>query len=268
VAYLNVSEDQSIYYEYHRGTGLPVVLIHGWGMNCRVWDTTLVALQAAGHAVISFDQRGCGRSDKDFSEVSIESSAADAIALLQALGVDRAAFNGWSLGGSIAVEAARRAGTACAGLVLTAAASPRYVQCDDFAFGNPPGSTAETLKLLQADRAGFLFELTKAVFAKPQSDAVIHWAWSIFMQNAPTADRALAQLDSVDQRDILAALDIPVLSMVGGLDVVVDPAICREAARIARHGRVEEFADCGHAPFLEDGEHYRQALLDFLKPLN
>ena len=106
MAYLNTEDARRIYFEYYPGNKVPVMLIHGWGMSCRVWDTTLVALQAAGHAVVSYDQRGCGSSDKDFNEVSITSSARDAVALLAHLGIERAVLNGWSLGGAIAVEAA------------------------------------------------------------------------------------------------------------------------------------------------------------------
>ena len=40
----------------------PVVLVHGWGMSCRVWDTVLPVLLDAGHEVVSLDHRGCGAS--------------------------------------------------------------------------------------------------------------------------------------------------------------------------------------------------------------
>jgi non-heme chloroperoxidase len=268
MAYLAVENGRQIYFEYYPGSKVPVMLIHGWGTTCRVWDTTLVALQDAGHAVISFDQRGCGLSDKDFSSVSVAEGGRDALAILQHLGLQRAVFNGWSLGGAIAVAAASGADTGCAGVVLTAAASPRYVQAPDFPHGNPPNSTAETLKLLRADRAAFLFELTKAVFAKPVHDATIQWMWGMFMQAAPSADSALAELDIVDQREALAALDCPVLSIVGGADVVVAPDICRLAAKIAKQSSIVEFPDSGHAPFLENGPQYRQALLQFLASLD
>lgn len=262
-----VAEQRSIYYEDHAGGGLPVLLIHGWGMSCRVWDTTLVALQQAGHRVVSFDQRGCGLSDKDFREVSIERSASDAVALLGHLGIGRAAVNGWSLGGAVAVETARQLGARCAGVILTAAASPRYTQAADFPFGNPPGSTTETVNLLRQDRANFLFNLAKAVCAVPQTPAMEQWMWSIFMQCAPSADAALAQLDTLDQRATLRALEAPVLSVIGAKDVVVAPDIGRQAAKIARHGQAAEFAESGHAPFIEEGPRYRQVIVDFLKSL-
>src|SRR5215218_8000891 len=106
MSYLAVAKHRNVYFEDHAGRGLPVLLIHGWGMSCRVWDSTLAALHHAGHRVVTFDHRGCGLSDKDFDEVSIESLAADAVAIVRHLGIKRIAVNGWSLGGAVAVATA------------------------------------------------------------------------------------------------------------------------------------------------------------------
>jgi non-heme chloroperoxidase len=267
MSYLTVDAKRSIYFEDHAGAGLPVLLIHGWGMSCRVWDTTLVALLQAGHRVVAFDQRGCGLSDKDFAEVSVELSAADATAVLRHLDIKRAAVNGWSLGGAVAVATAGLLGADCAGVILTGGATPRYTQAPDFPHGGPPGSPVETVAALQLDRANFFAGLVKAVCAIPQSAAMEQWLWSIFMQTAPSADKALAGLDSLDQRALLGSLAAPVLSIVGGKDVFVAPEIGRYAAQIAKHGTLAEFPECGHAPFLEEGPRYRQVVLDFLKTL-
>src|SRR5262245_24560781 len=92
MARLQVADGRSIYYEHHAGTKLPVMLIHGWGMSCRVWDTTLSALKQARHEVITFDQRCCGSSDKDFATTSVTSSAQDAAQLARHLGRERVVF--------------------------------------------------------------------------------------------------------------------------------------------------------------------------------
>lgn len=139
MAYLDTGAGQ-IYYEHHAGTKLPVLLVHAWAMNTRVWDSTLDALLEAGHEVIAFDQRGCGRSDKDFADFSIAALASDAVALVDHLKLDRVVVNGWSLGGAVATETAHRLGARCKGLVLTCGASPRYTQAEGF----PHGGTAET----------------------------------------------------------------------------------------------------------------------------
>lgn len=264
MAYVITSDGRRIYFEHHAGRKVPVMLIHGWGMSCRVWDTTMSALLAAGHEVVTFDQRGCGQSDKDFADNTISLGAHDALAVLREAGIRRAAVNGWSLGGAIATETAHRLGKGCAGLVLTAAATPRYVQAPDFPHGNPPGSPTATVEVLREDRANFFDGMTKAVCAVPQSAAMNSWLWSIFMQTAPCADTALADLDSLDQRSMLAALTVPILSFVGGKDVFVPPDVCRSVAGIARQCRIVEFENCGHAPFIEEAPRYRTALVDFL----
>ena len=267
MAYVTTSGTRRIYFEHYAGRKMPVMLIHGWGMSCRVWDTTLSALLAAGHEVVTFDQRGCGQSDKDFAENTISLGAEDALAVLRETNVRRVAVNGWSLGGAIATETAHRLGTACSGLVLTAAASPRYAQAPDYPYGGPPGAATETVALMRQDRANFFDGLTKAVCAVPQSAAMNSWLWSIFMQSAPCADSALVELDALDQRAMLAGLTVPILSFIGAKDVVVAPDVCRSVARIARRCQVVEFENCGHAPFIEDAPRYRAALLDFLGTL-
>ena len=122
--YLITDDQRQIYFEHHLGQGaqrrLPVLLLHGWGMSTRVWDTTVPALLAAGHSVVAFDQRGCGQSDKDFRENTIAASARDAVALLKHLGIGKVVVNGWSLGGAVAVDAAGLLGANCAAVVLTA----------------------------------------------------------------------------------------------------------------------------------------------------
>lgn len=268
MAYLSTETGHRIYFEHHRGTKLPVLLIHGWGMSCRVWDTTLSALQAAGHAVLTFDQRGCGQSDKDFPENTIALGAEDALAVLRQAGIQRAVVNGWSLGAAIATETAHRLGRNCAGLVLTVGATPRGVQAPDYPYGNPPGSTSATVEALRQDRANFLDGLTKAVWAVPQSAAMNAWLWSIFMEASPCADEALVELDTLDQRSIFASLDVPILSFIGAKDVIVSPEVGRSVAKLARHFKAVELEGCGHAPFIEDAPRYRSELLSFLGSLH
>ena len=65
MAYLNVGKENSadieLYYE-DRGTGKPVLLIHGWPLSGASWERQAAALLASGHRVITYDRRGFGRS--------------------------------------------------------------------------------------------------------------------------------------------------------------------------------------------------------------
>ncbi len=266
MAHLTVEADRRIYFEDHHGDRLPVLLAHGWGMSCRVWDTTTAALVDAGHRVISFDQRGCGASDKDFVTVSVTAGADDIVRLVEALNLERVVVNGWSLGGALAAAAAARLGERCAGLVLTGGATPRYVQAEDFPYGGAPGSVADTVAALRSNRTPFLHGLAQAVCARDPGAGVVEWLWHIFQQTSPAADATLAELDHLDQRRLLAGLEMPVLVFVGSEDGFVAPEVGRAAAEITS-AKLIELQGCGHAPFLEDGERYRRALQEFLGTL-
>ena len=84
------------------GSGPAVLLIHAGIADARMWDPQWAPL-AAGHRVIRYDTRGFGRTRSE--DVSF-SNRADAIAVLDALGVERATLIGCSRGGSIALDTA------------------------------------------------------------------------------------------------------------------------------------------------------------------
>lgn len=266
MAYLDTGRGR-VYYEHHAGEKLPVLLIHAWAMSVRAWDTTLAALQESGHAVIAFDHRGCGKSDKDFDDFSIGAIASDAVAICDQLGLGKVAVNGWSLGGAVATEVAHRLGRRCAGLILTCGASPRYTQAEGFPHGGTADDVRATVAAIRPDRATFFLGISRAVCARPVSEAALDWMWSIFMEAAPGADRSLGELATIDQREILSALDVPLLSIVGSEDVFTPPGIGEFAAKIAKRGRLVRFEGCGHGPMFEEYDRYCAALLDFLDGL-
>jgi pimeloyl-[acyl-carrier protein] methyl ester esterase len=268
MGHLERGEGRRIYFEDHRGPGRPFLLIHGWAMSGQAWDTILAALRRRGHRVVTFDQRGCGRSDKDFTDMSVAASIDDAVALVDHLELSGVVLNGWSLGGAVAAGAAHALGDRCSGLILTCGASPRYTRADDFPHGAAPADITTMIESMSSDRATFFHGVSRAVCAKPVGDAVEAWLWSIFMQAGPAVDESLLDLAVVDQRDLLRELDIPILSIVGTSDAFTPPAIGEAAADLARNGAVVRFQGCGHAPFLEDFTTYMEALDGFIERLD
>jgi pimeloyl-ACP methyl ester carboxylesterase len=89
----------TIHYETH-GRGPAVLLSHGYGATCRMWDGQIAAL-ADKYRVILWDMRGHGRSG-DPTDAALYSQAltvADMAAVLDACGEERAVIGGLSLGG-------------------------------------------------------------------------------------------------------------------------------------------------------------------------
>lgn len=89
-----------LYYE-DDGTGTPVLLVHGMGLDARMWIDQVEALGSECR-MIRPDLRGFGRSPRDRSIPY--SHAADLVALLDHLGIHEVVLVGLSMGGMIALE--------------------------------------------------------------------------------------------------------------------------------------------------------------------
>ena len=81
------------------GQGPAVVLLHGGLGNAGNWAFQVPAVVAAGYRAIVIDSRGHGRSTRDDRPLSYWQMAGDVRAVMDRLGVERAAIVGWSDGG-------------------------------------------------------------------------------------------------------------------------------------------------------------------------
>jgi pimeloyl-ACP methyl ester carboxylesterase len=97
--------------------GVPVLFLHGWPDSWFTFSRVFSLLPPTLRA-IAFDQRGFGESHKPPSGYSIADLAADAVALLDALGIERAALVGHSYGSFVAREVAAAHPLRIAGLAL------------------------------------------------------------------------------------------------------------------------------------------------------
>jgi pimeloyl-ACP methyl ester carboxylesterase len=90
------------------GDGPPLVLLHGWPQHWWAWRKVIPAL-AQEHRVLCPDLRGLGWSDAPPGAYAKERWAADTVALLDALDLDRVDLAGHDWGGLVALLAALRA---------------------------------------------------------------------------------------------------------------------------------------------------------------
>jgi pimeloyl-ACP methyl ester carboxylesterase len=86
-----------------QGQGDPVVLVHAGLLSSGSW-AGVVPLLAGSYRVITFDNRGHGRSTNPSSALSYEQMADDTAALIDALGLERPFVGGWSDGGEVALQ--------------------------------------------------------------------------------------------------------------------------------------------------------------------
>ena len=97
-----------LYYE-ELGEGVPIACVHGGGSSAVMWGDAVARLAALGR-VISYDRRGCARSERPepYEQTSVSEQADDAAALLDALEAVPAIVIGRSYGGAVAVDLALR----------------------------------------------------------------------------------------------------------------------------------------------------------------
>ena len=111
-----------LYYETH-GNGLPLVLVAGLGSDSQSWQPILDALSKQ-YLVITFDNRGVGRTGPQDVELSVPLIADDCVALIRHLGFSSVYLLGHSMGGLVALELATRFPDIAQKLIFAATSVP------------------------------------------------------------------------------------------------------------------------------------------------
>jgi pimeloyl-ACP methyl ester carboxylesterase len=94
--------------EYGRADGPPVIVLHGGLCSIEFMGGQIQALANAGNRVIAIDTRGCGRSTDTAAAMTYEMLTDDAIAVMDDRKIGRADVVGWSDGGNVGLDLARR----------------------------------------------------------------------------------------------------------------------------------------------------------------
>ena len=100
------------------GEGEPtLVLVHGWALDRRLWDSHVAHL-AERHRVVALDLAGHGDSGRQRAEWTMAAFGQDVVAVVDALGATEIVLVGHSMGGQVVLEAARRMPERVRGVVL------------------------------------------------------------------------------------------------------------------------------------------------------
>lgn len=113
--HLRVTAKGAAFHVARAGHGRPLLLLHGWPEFWLTWQPVMERL-ASRFTLYAPDLRGFGDSDKPAGPFGPEQQAADMLALLDALGLDRAGIVGHDVGGALMQPLARNAPARIAGL--------------------------------------------------------------------------------------------------------------------------------------------------------
>jgi non-heme chloroperoxidase len=95
--YIETKDGTRLFYK-DWGDGQTVVFVPGWCLSSEMWEYQMVPLSEAGFRCISYDVRGCGRSDQPGGGYDLDTLADDLAAVIEGLGVRDAALVGHSAG--------------------------------------------------------------------------------------------------------------------------------------------------------------------------
>jgi len=216
-----------IYYEDH-GSGQPVVLIHGYPLDCHSWEKQTPVLLGAGYRVIAYDRRGFGRSSQPTIGYDYDTFAADLNAVLEHLNLTNVVLVGFSMGTG---EVTRYLGRYGSGRVARAAMfgviPPFLLKTPD----NPEGVDSQVFDGLKAAIAKDRYAYFKNFFDnfynvdKLAPERISDQAWQASFNVAagasPYASYACVDTWLTDFREDLPKIDVPVLVVHGSEDRIL-----------------------------------------------
>jgi len=242
------------------GAGTPVLLIMGHLYSSRMWYPLLPALTQK-HQAITFDNRGTGESDTTRS-TTIQQMAADALAVLDAAGIERAQIYGVSMGGGIAGEFAIRYPERVKSLVLgctmmktTAGARAPFMA--RLIYHLPLGLV----------RAALRRRLTPEAYGSAAPLEAARKDMEVLVGDRFTMTGVRAQSEAIaayaTTREAFEHIAAPTLVLHGDEDTAVDVKHGRELAEVIPNSRLVIFEGAGHNYLVAAGPASTAAVLEF-----
>jgi 3-oxoadipate enol-lactonase len=220
------------------GAGRDVLFLHGWAGSGAYFDETIDHLDLSRTRATTFDLRGHGRSPDGESAWSLDLVAEDALAVMDAAGIERAVLVGFSMSGKFAQYIACVAPERVAGQILVA--------------GAPAGEIPLPAELLddwygRAGSAERMVDLMREFVPGPADELALER----FGREAALVPRAalegsMTACISTSFADRLAGLATPTLVVAGAHDPLFGPDALRPSVVDTIPGARLAVLECGH----------------------
>ena len=255
-----------------RGTGTPLLLLHGFCEFLETWDFNFRPL-GEYYKVYAMDLPGHGLSDKPYLDYSLPFFADFVADFMRAVGIDRADIIGHSFGGAIGIKLADKFPDKVGRLVLESS----FGLSNDIALLHKLCSVPV---IAHADKTGpesqyALEHRVNLEFYKPDFAAREIVGRSYLFMKMPEARRVMLNVmhnwvsseglrpDAV-MLDRLPMIKTPTLLIHCEQDNIHSIELSRNAWRLLPNAKLKIFSECGHCPHIEKSAKFNDAVIEFL----
>jgi non-heme chloroperoxidase len=267
MSHITVGHENSVEINLHytdRGTGQPVVLIHGYPLDGASWEKQEDRLLDAGYRVITYDRRGFGASSKPATGYDYDTFADDLAALIERLDLRGVTLVGHSIGGGVIVRYLTRHGAGR--VVLLAPSTPFLLKTED----NPDGVDTAAFELVRAafarDFPKWLADNARPFVVAETSPEMVQWVQGLMLQCSLKAaiDLNRAQV-ATDFRPELPGVTVPTLVIHGDVDVSAPLELTgRRTAALIPGARLTVYEGAPHGLMFTHTDRLNADLLAFV----
>jgi len=235
-----------------KGSGKPLVLVHGYPLDHTIWDEVLPLLKHDFDLILP-DLRGFGQSEVVESQYKLKDMAADIAGLLDKLGIENTAIAGHSMGGYVALAFVRSYPERVLGLGLVASQAPadspnrkqgRYdTAAEIIKTGAEPVAEAMSAKLAPDERVQ---AYVRGLIATQHPAGLAG------------ALKAMAERD--DSTSILSGFKFPIVLIHGEADELIPVQRAHEIKEAIPQATLRELSSVGHMPMMENPQATASAL--------
>ncbi|HEX7033366.1 MAG TPA: alpha/beta hydrolase [Nitrososphaera sp.] len=255
------------------GDSKPIVFIHGWPVDHRMFEYQFMHLANAGFRCIGIDLRGFGMSAKPWQDYDYDVFADDIQKVMNALKLEQQfALVGFSMGGAIVMRyVAKYYPNTISHLILMGAAAPSFTKREGYPHGHDRAFCDDIVAKLLQNRPKMVSEFGKMLFHNLGSvgPEMMTWLFAQSMRASPyaTVKSAEALRDADLRNDMLMVSDrnLPVAIFHGIHDKVCPFDLAKVMNNGIKGSKLVQFEKSGHALNIEEKEKTNEELMEFIR---
>ena len=264
VPFVSALDSTRIHYEVTGRVGrTPVLMIQGLGASKNAWNLQRIAM-ATRFRIISFDNRGAGRSDKPTEPFTLEQMADDAIAVLDAAGVETAHVVGASMGGVISQIVAVKYPQRVRSLTLVCTACRNHPWRQELL--QSWAKTAEEKGMIEVGKEAAQWVMSPRSFRR----LVPAFTWMGPLAALRPRHSFVSQIHAIldtreDLVDQLSTITAPTMVIVGNQDILTPRGDSEEIAERIPNAELVVISGAAHGLMMEHSSTFNKILIEFLQ---